>query len=85
LINFLGLRLCTRAAPEIKELAKRLHALALEVYPEIFKNIECRGRNLAVCPENEVRDSPQGKGCPHKGKGTKTYIPTKADVRRGKL
>jgi thymidylate synthase (FAD) len=85
LINFLGLRLCTRAAPEIKELAKSLHALVVEVYPEIFKNIECRGQNLAVCPENEVRDSPQGKGCPHKRKGSSTYIPTKRDVRRGKL
>jgi thymidylate synthase (FAD) len=81
LINFLGLRLCVRAAPEIKNLAKELYRLAVEVYPEIFKNIDCRGENLAVCPENEVRDSPQGKGCPHKGKGSKTYIPTKKEVR----
>lgn len=85
MINFLGLRLCTRAAPEIKELAKKLHALAVEVYPEIFKEIECRGVNLAVCPENEVRDSPQGKGCPHKRKDSEKYIPTKKEVRNGKL
>jgi thymidylate synthase (FAD) len=85
LINFLGLRLCVRAAPEIKELAKRLYKFAVDVYPEIFKDIECRGVNLAVCPENEVRDSPQGKGCPYKGKGSKTYIPTKKEVREKRL
>jgi len=85
LINFLGLRLCIRAAPEIKELARKLYKLALDVYPEIFSGIECRGQNLAVCPENSVRDSPQGKGCPHKVKGSKTYIPTKNEVREKKL
>lgn len=85
LINFLGLRLCVRAAPEIKVLARKLYRLAGEVYPEIFKDIECRGQNLAVCPENEVRDSPQGKGCPHKVKGSGAYIPTKKEVREKKL
>ena len=81
MINFLGLRLCIRAAPEIRELARKLYKLVVEVYPEIFEDIGCRGENLAVCPENEVRDSPQGKGCPYKAKGSKAYIPTKKEVR----
>jgi len=81
LINFLGLRLCVRAAPEIRELARKLHKLAIDIYPELFKDIGCRGQNLSVCPENEVRDSPQGKGCPYKVKGKKAYIPTKKEVR----
>ncbi len=85
LINFLGLRLCVRAAPEIKELARRVHKLVVDIYPEIFKDIGCRAQNLAVCPENEVRDSPQGKGCQYKVKGSKAYIPTKKEVRENKL
>ncbi len=85
LLNFLGLRLCVRASPEIRDLARKLHDIVVDIYPEIFKDMGCRGQNLAVCPENEVRDSPQGKGCPHKVKGSKTYIPTKKEVREKKL
>jgi len=81
LLNFLGLRLCVRASPEIRELAKKLHELVVDIYPEIFKDVGCRGQNLAVCPENEVRDSLQGKGCPYKVKGSGAYIPTKKEVR----
>jgi thymidylate synthase (FAD) len=79
LINFLGLRLCVRAAPELRELAKKLHSIASEIYPEIFKGIDCRGRILGVCPENAVRE---GFPCPYK-KG-KNRVPTKADVKEGK-
>lgn len=85
LINFLGLRLCVRAAPEIRELAKMVHELVAYKYPEIFKDIGCRGQNLAVCPENEVRDSPQGRACPYKIQGSKAYIPTKKEARKKKL
>jgi thymidylate synthase (FAD) len=79
LINFLGLRLCVRAAPELRELAKKLHSTASEIYPEIFKGIDCRGRILGVCPENVVRE---GFPCPYK-KG-KNRVPTKAEVKKGK-
>jgi thymidylate synthase (FAD) len=81
LINFLGLRLCVRASPEIKELAKRVYDTVVRIYPEIFEDIGCRGKILAACPENEVRDSPQGKDCPYKIRGTKAFIPTKKEVR----
>lgn len=81
LINFLGLRLCVRASPEMRELARRIHAIVSQLYPEIFKRIGCRGVNLGVCPENEVRDTSQAKDCPYKIKGSKAYIPTKKEVR----
>ncbi len=81
LINFLGLRLCVRASPEIRELAGQVHKIVVKLYPEIFKGIGCRGKNLALCPENEVRDSPQGRLCPYKIKGSRAYIPTKKEVR----
>ncbi len=79
LVNFLGLRLCVRAAPELRELAKKLHSIASEIYPEIFEGIDCRGRILGVCPENAVRE---GFPCPYK-KG-KNRVPTKAEVKKGK-
>ncbi len=82
LINFLGLRMCVRASPEMRELAEKVYAIAAEKYPRIFKDIGCRGKNMAVCPENEVRDSPQGKLCPYKVRGSKTFIPTKKDVMK---
>ena len=72
LINFLGLRLCVRAAPEIIELAKQIYDIVVEIYPEIFENINCRAWNQGVCPENKVRAS---TNCPWKQK-----IPTKEEV-----
>lgn len=55
LINFLKLRLCVLAAPEMQELAQRVKALAEEKYPVIFKSIECRATPLGVCPEPKSR------------------------------
>lgn len=72
LINFLGLRLCVRASPEIRELAKKIHRIVVELYPEIFENINCRAWNLGACPENEVRDK---ISCPWKKR-----IPTKKEI-----
>jgi thymidylate synthase (FAD) len=84
LINFLGLRLCVRASPEMRELAEKIYAIVVKLYPEIFKGIGCRGVNMSVCPENEVRDSAQARLCPYKVKGSKAYIPTKKEVRERK-
>ena len=77
LVNFLGLRLCVRAAPEMRELAKKLHKIAVQIYPEIFDGIDCRGQILSVCPENTVRD---GFPCPYK-KGSQR-VPTKAEIKK---
>jgi len=72
LINFLGLRLCKRAAPEIRELAQKIYDIVVKIYPEIFKDIGCRGYNLGLCPENEARP----KDCPFRAK-----IPTKKEIK----
>lgn len=72
LINFLGLRLCKRAAPEMRELAQKIYDIVVKIYPEIFKDIGCRGYNLGLCPENEARP----KDCPFRAK-----IPTKKDIK----
>jgi thymidylate synthase (FAD) len=81
LINFLSLRLCVRAAPELKELAKKLHRIVVDIYPEIFDGIDCRGRIMGVCPENEVRE---GFPCPYKKCGGKLYVPTKKELKKPK-
>ncbi len=73
LINFLMLRLCVRAAPEMRELAKKVRSAVVEVYPEIFSNVKCRGFTLGVCPENEARP----KNCPYRN-----VIKTKKGVKR---
>ncbi len=62
LINFFMLRLCVRAAPEIRALAMRLYIMCMKEYPIIFSKIWCRGFTLGVCPENEVRPN----ACPFK-------------------
>jgi thymidylate synthase (FAD) len=76
LINFLSLRLCIRASPEMRELAKKLFEIVVRIYPELFEGVDCRGRVIGVCPENEVRE---GFLCPYK-KG-KLYIPTKKEIK----
>ena len=68
LINFFGLRLCERASPEIREIAKQMLKYCREVAPEIFNFVGCRGVNMGVCPEGKARPD----SCPYKSK-----IPTK--------
>ncbi|MGB2842499.1 MAG: FAD-dependent thymidylate synthase [Halobacteriota archaeon] len=72
LLNFFMLRLCVRAAPEIRELTMRMYKLCLEEYPAIFSNIWCRGFTLGVCPENEVRPNE----CPFK-----KILPKKREIK----
>lgn len=55
LINFLKLRLCRNAAPEIRELAGKVKNLCMKIYPEIFENIDCRGAQYGICPEPKSR------------------------------
>ncbi|MBC8521782.1 MAG: FAD-dependent thymidylate synthase [Candidatus Syntrophoarchaeum sp.] len=72
LLNFFMLRLCVRAAPEIRELTMRMYKICLEEYPAIFSNIWCRGFTLGVCPENEVRPNE----CPFK-----KILPKKQEIK----
>ena len=55
LFNFLRLRLCKNAAPEMQELARNVRNLVVKVYPEIFEGIDCRGSQYGVCPEPRAR------------------------------
>jgi thymidylate synthase (FAD) len=72
LINFFMLRLCVRAAPEIRELAMRMYKICLEEYPDIFSKIWCRGFTLGICLENEVRPNE----CPFK-----KILPKKREIK----
>jgi len=82
LINFLGLRLCVRASPEMRCLATNIYIKIRTLFPQI-DSMWCRGYNNTVCPENEVRDSPQGKECIFKILGSNIFIPTKKDIQKG--
>ncbi len=63
LINFLRLRLCKNAAPEMQELAKKVKRIVEKIYPDIFDTIDCRGSQYKICPEPDKRNC--GK-YPHK-------------------
>ncbi len=73
LINFLMLRLCVRAAPEMRELASRIREIVVDIYPEIFSGVRCRGYTLGICPENEARP----KNCPYRN-----TIKTKKEIKK---
>ncbi len=55
LINFLRLRLCKNAAPEMQELAKQLKEIVVKIYPELFDTVDCRGSQHGICPEPRKR------------------------------
>lgn len=55
LINFLRLRLCKNAAPEMQTLARKVKDLVDPIYPEIFETIDCRGSQYGICPEPKRR------------------------------
>jgi thymidylate synthase (FAD) len=55
LLNFLRLRLCKNAAPEIRLMATKIKEEATKVYPEIFEDVGCRGSQWGVCPEPKKR------------------------------
>lgn len=70
LINFLGLRLCPRTYIGMQKMARQILKIVREVEPEIFKYVDCRGYNMGICPENQVRP----KNCRH------PQIPTKNEI-----
>jgi len=55
LLNFLRLRLCKNAAPEIRLMATKIKEEVTKIYPEIFEDVECRGSQWGVCPEPKKR------------------------------
>ena len=55
LLNFLRLRLCKNAAPEMRELAKKVKKEVVKIYPQIFEDVDCRGSQWGFCPEPRKR------------------------------
>lgn len=76
LINFLSLRLCVRASPEMRELATKMLKICREEYPQIFSSVFCRGVTQGTCPENDFRP----KECPFR-----EVIPTRNSLRTENL
>ena len=67
LIHFFGLRLCTKAQKEIRDLAKEMLKLCKERLPEVFENIGPKCKQIGYCNE---------------GKRSCGLIPLKEDVFR---
>nr|DAO15144.1 MAG TPA: Thymidylate synthase complementing protein [Caudoviricetes sp.] len=51
LYEFLQLRNCVRAEGEINNLSLKLTNILKECIPEIFAELDCRGKELGYCPE----------------------------------
>jgi thymidylate synthase, flavin-dependent len=51
LYEFLQLRNCERAETEIKHLSKQITKILADTVPEIFGDLDCRGKELGYCPE----------------------------------
>ncbi|UYL64798.1 MAG: flavin-dependent thymidylate synthase [Methanophagales virus PBV299] len=71
LMHFLSLRLCVRAAPEMRKFAELLKKEVSDKIP-IVKRFGCRGEMMGLCPENKARP----KNCPFKDK-----IPTREEFQ----
>jgi len=71
--HFLALRLCVRASPEMKELAEMIKREVSAIFPFV-KKFGCRGENMGVCPENDVRPNSCQK-----------RIPLSKDIKRRSL
>jgi len=55
LLNFLRLRLCGNAALEMRELARKVKKEVVQIYPQIFEDVDCRGSQWGFCPEPRKR------------------------------
>ena len=51
LYEFLQLRNCERAETEIKHLSKQITKILTDTIPEIFADLDCKGKELRYCPE----------------------------------
>jgi len=56
LINFINLRVCVRALPEMRDFAMEVLRIVRKACPEIFNKIGCRKyQNGSVCPEKRKK------------------------------
>ncbi|PKP55502.1 MAG: hypothetical protein CVT89_08230 [Candidatus Altiarchaeales archaeon HGW-Altiarchaeales-2] len=87
LLNFLGLRLCVRAAPEIRAIASQIYFALTEKLPQLRNLIGCRGFMRGCCPESDVTGVRTGKQiksypvCIFKSPESEIYIPTIKEMR----
>jgi len=87
LLNFLGLRLCVRAAPEIRCIAAQIYFALIEQLPQLRNLIGCRGFMRGCCPESDVTGVRVGKQiksypvCIFKSPESEIYIPTIKEMR----
>lgn len=51
LYEFLQLRNCTRTEVEFRKLSLELTKILKELVPEIFGELDCRGKQYGICPE----------------------------------
>lgn len=51
LYEFLQLRNCTRTEQEFRQLSLKMSKILIDIMPEIFAGLGCRGDELEYCPE----------------------------------
>jgi thymidylate synthase (FAD) len=89
LLNFLSLRLCVRAAPEMRSVAGQLYFSLREELPITAGLLGCRGFMKRACPESGVTGVRVGKQLSHyppclfKGPQSEVYIPTQGELEKG--
>jgi len=85
LINFLSLRLCVRASPEMRCIASQLYFALEEALPAVQGLIGCRGFMMKACPESNVTGIRVGNTlkyqptCPFRCESSACYIPTRKE------
>lgn len=62
LYEFLQLRNCERAETEIKHLSKQITKILADAIPEIFGDLDCKGKELGYCPEFKTCGKYKKKG-----------------------
>ena len=89
LLNFLSLRLCVRAAPEMRSIASQLYFRLGEEMPIIQGLVGCRGFLKRACPESGVTGVREGQQhpsyppCLFRSPQSEVYIPTQQELARG--
>lgn len=87
LLNFLSLRLCVRASPEIRAIASQIYFALIEKLPQLKNLIGCRGFMRGCCPESNVTGVRVGKEiksypvCIFKSPQSEIYISTISEMR----
>jgi len=87
LLNFLSLRLCVRASPEMRAIASQIYFALIEKLPELRSLIGCRGFMRGCCPESDVTGVRVGKQiksypiCLFKSPESEIFIPTIKEMR----